>query len=342
MKRAFVILCSLLVFMSVNAQQYPPEWTKFTLGGYMFDIQSGCNEKNLPETDFKNDLLNIARTNLAKQVQVQVQDLANIDKLSVDGKTVITYSANTKISTNVNLKLVETRTLYDLDTKVGYAIAYINRDAARNYYQNELMLVYNKIENSIILAENFVEAGLKLKAKSELESSLQLFALIDEPLLWINIFGASQQNIAEWAKRFSAKEQTVKSMLANLKHTTAIYLSCSADVFGKPYPTLQNELKGILATNGCNFTDNPADADWSITITCSAREHSVVTMGNTKSYFSYVDAHIIINKTTTGQRIYEDEVSIKGGHTFGYPEAARTGYKEISQKIGGIIKENME
>lgn len=342
MKRAYIILCSLWVFLSVNAQQYPPEWAKYTLGGYMYDIQSDSNEKNLPETDFKNYLLNIARTNLAKQVQVRVQDVANLDKQSVNGKTTITYSANTIFSTNVNLKLVETKTAYDLGEKVGYAIAYIDRDAARNYYLNELMLIHNKIENSIVLAENFVEAGFKSKAQSQLESSLKQFALIDEPLLWMNIFGASQRILAEWSERFSAKEQTVKRMLADLKHATTIYLSCSADVFGKSYPTLQNELKGLLAADGCNFTNNPTNADWSITVTCSAREYSVVNMGNSKSYFCYVDAYIVIDKVVTSQRIYEDEVSIKGAHTLGYSEAARAGYKEISQKLGKIIKGSIE
>lgn len=117
MKRAYIILCSLWVFLSANAQQYPPEWTKYTLGGYMYDIQSDSNDKNLPETDFKDYLLNIARTNLAKQVQVRVQDAANLDKQSVNGRTTITYSASTNFSTNVNLKLVETKTAYDLGQK---------------------------------------------------------------------------------------------------------------------------------------------------------------------------------------------------------------------------------
>lgn len=342
MKRAYIILCSLWIFLSANAQQYPPEWVKYTSGGYVYDIQSDSNEKNLSETDFKNYLLNIARTNLAKQVQVRVQDAARLDKQSVDGKTTITYSANTNFSTDVNLKLVETKTTYDPHSNVGYAIAYIDRDAAHNYYQNELMLVNNKIENSIILTESFVEAGFKSKAKSELVSSLQQFALVDESLFWMNIFGASQQNIAEWAERFSAKEQTVKRMLADLKHATTIYLSCSADVFGIPYSMLQNELKGLLAADGCSFMSNPADADWSITITCNAREYSVVNIGNSKSYFSYVDAHVIIDKVITSQRIYEDGLSIKGGHTFGYSDAARAGYKEMSQKLAEIIKGNIE
>ena len=330
------------MFLRVNAQQYPPEWSKYTSGEYMYDIQSDSNNKDLSETDFKNYLLNIARTNLAKQSQVLVQNVARLDKQSVNGKTAITYSTSTNFSTDVNLRLVETKTTYDPQSKVCNVIAYIDRDAVRNYYQNELLLINNKIENSIILAESFLEGGFKSKAISELTSSLQQFTLINEPLLWMNIFGTSQQNITEWTKCFGTKEQTVKRMLADLKHATMIYLSCSADVFGEPYPTLQNKLKGLLASDGCNFTNNPANADWSITITCSSKEYSVVNMGNTKFYFSYVYAHVVIDKVITSQRIYEDEVSVKGAHTFNYSEAARAGYKEMSHKMGNIIKENIE
>lgn len=342
MKQARLLICLLWISFGVRAQQYPPEWAKYTYGGYVYDIQSDSNDRNLSETDFKNYLLNIARMNLARQIQVRVQDVAELNKLSVNGRTAVTYSSNTGFSTDVDLKLVETNTAYDAVSNTGYAIAYIDRDAACNYYKNELTLVHNKIHNSITLANNFVDAGFKSKAKTELESSLKQFAPVDELLFWINIFGVSQSELTDWQERFNASEQTIKRMLADLKHGTVICLSCNADIFGKSYLSLQNELKGILAADGCSFTDNPANADWVITILCQAREYSVVNIGNTKSYFSYVDAHVIIDKTITSQRIYEDEVSVKGGHTFGYSEAAKAGYKEIKQQIGKIIKENIE
>lgn len=328
--------------LGVKAQQYPPEWIRFTYSGYMHDIQSDSNDRNLSETDFKNYLLSIARANLAKQIQVRVQDVAELSKQSTNGQTSITYSSSTNFSTDVNLKLVETRTTYNSISKMGYAIAYIDKEVARNYYKNELSLRYNKINNSIALAENFVSAGFKSKAQSELEASREHIIAADEPLFWMNIFGTSQSELTEWQNHFNMAEQHIKRMLTDLKHGTVIYLSCTADIFGKPYSTLQNELKGILAADGCSFTDNPMDADWVITVTCNTREYSNVKVGNSSSYFSYVDARLVIDKTITSQRIYEDEISVKGGHTFGYPEAARAGYKEIKQEIGKIIKNSIK
>ncbi|MCH5309790.1 MAG: hypothetical protein J1E58_07990 [Prevotella sp.] len=342
MKQIWIAFCLLWVSASAGAQQYPPEWVRYTYGGYMYDIQSGSNDRNLSETDFKNYLLDIARANLAKQIEVRVQDVAELTKAAVDGRSSITYLSTTKFSTDVNLKLVGTKTAYSPIAKIGYAIAYIDRDAARNYYKNELTLIHNKVNNSVAMAESFISAGFKSKAQTELESSLQQVVLADEQLFWLNVFGEAQSGLADWQGRFNTAEQKVKQMLADLRHATVIYLTCAADIFGNSYPTLQNELKGILAADGCSFTDNPANADWVITVTCHAREYSNVNVGKSTSYFSYVDAQITIDKIISSQRIYEDEVSVKGGHTFGYTEAAKAGYKEIKQQIGKIIKNNIE
>ncbi len=341
MKRIGALLLLLLTFLRVNAQECPPEWVEYTYGGYFYDIQSGNNNKELSETDFKNYLLNIARTNLAKQIQVSVQDVAKLDKVSSDGRTAINYASSTTFSTDVDMKLVETKTLYNPASCVGYAIAYIDRDAAHNYYKNELTLVHNKVNNAVVLADSFVSAGFKGKAQTELEASLKNFNSVDELLFWMNIFGASQAELTEWQQRFNSTELEIKRKLADLKHGTVIYLSCNANIFGKPYPTLQNEVKGVLAADGCSFSSSPKDADWVIVITCTAREYSTVKIGNTLSYFSYVNAQISIDKVLTSQRIYEDELSAKGGHILGYPEAARAGCKELKEKIGKIIKENI-
>lgn len=328
--------------MSFYAQECPPEWAKYTYGGYFYDIQSDNNNRRLPEADFKNYLLNSARASLAKQIKMSVKDVAQMNKTAMDGKSSIKYSSNTTFSTDLNMKLVETKSMYSLSTGDGYAIAYIDKDAAKNYYTNELTLVKNKIINSIELADNYMDGGFKKKAELELNKSLKFLNSVDEPLFWINIFGAGQSEINDWQRSFNHVEQNIKRQLADLKHATVIYLSCNADLFGKSYPTLQNELKGKLAAKGCSFTDSPQNADWVITVNCLAREHSNVKAGNSNAFFTYIDAAISIDKTISSQRIYEDEVSVKGCHTFGYQEAAKVGYKDIAKELSKIINQTIE
>lgn len=52
--------------------------------------------------------------------------------------------------------------------------------------------------------------------------------------------------------------------------------------------------------------------------------------GSSVNYFSYVDAEIAVEKVVTNQRIYEDMLTEKGGHTHNFTEAARDAYKKIT------------
>ncbi|MBQ8564765.1 MAG: hypothetical protein IJ442_02905 [Bacteroidaceae bacterium] len=342
MKRVSFIVCLCSLALYSIAQQYPTEWEKYTDKKYMYDIQSDINTLDKSETDFKNYLLNIARTNLAKQIHVKVEDYAALKKQAINGTTSITYSSLTSFSTNVDMKLVETKTTYDASSKTGHAIAYINREVAQDFYRNELSIILNKINNSILLAESYIGAGFKSKAQAELNLSLNLFAPIDNNILWLNLFGTSQSEISQWQNSFSTTEQKIKQKLADLEYGTVIYLSCKADLFGTTYTKLQNELKGILATDGCSFTNNPAEADWAITIYCYATEYTSNNFGNTTTYFAYVNAQIVIDKVITSQRIYEDEITIKGGHTTGFTQAAKDGYKKIKKQLGEAISRNIK
>ena len=218
-KMLFIIL-SLFASLAVEckAQGYPSEWVEYTYSGYLYAIESDNNYKNLSETDFKNYLLDIARTNLAKQIQIRVHDVADLNKQAINGRTSIEYSSQTNFSTDVNLKLLETKTIYDTVSKKGYAIAYINRNNACNYYQNELTLIYTQITNSISIAEDFISEGFKSKAQSELEASRELLEMKNEPLFWINIFGAPQSTLIQWQDTFNSAEQCIESILEDLEH----------------------------------------------------------------------------------------------------------------------------
>ena len=160
----------------------------------------------------------------------------------------------------------------------------------------------------------------------------------EESLFWLNVFGYNQSELNGWQQVFNRGEQKIKSRLAELKYATKVYLSCNADIFGKSYPRLGNELKGALASDGCSFSDDPEDADWDIRINCTAEEYNKMTTGGVDSYLSYVNAVIVIRKVAASQQIYEDEVAVKGGHNFGYNEAAKAAYKNIKEKLESIIK----
>ncbi|MDE5612959.1 MAG: hypothetical protein K2I90_13215 [Odoribacter sp.] len=332
------MLCLIGWTLNLSAQSCPPEWVKYTSGDYLYDIQSDNNNRGVSETDFKNQLLNAARANLAKKVQMQVKEEAGMNKSAVDGKSHVSYTSSTRFSTDVDLKFVDTRTLYNADTKEGLAIAFIEKATACMFYRNEIGRILDKVDNALKTANNYIVSGFKERAKAEVEAVLPEFSRTEEPFFWLNFFGVSRAETSELADKCNAREQAVKQLLADLKHGTLICLVCTADLFGRSYPTLQNELKGKLSAGGCSFTDNPAEADWVIRVKVSARKQKTAVLGGITSYFAYADALITIDKGITSQRIYEDEISVKGGHTRNYTEAAREAYKDLSKRLGEILK----
>lgn len=336
------MLLSLFFVGGVVAQQpYPNEWSAYTQHGYLSDIQMDVNRRDWPESEFLNHLVNQARTNLAKQIQVRVQDHATMNKSALNGRTSISYRVKTSFSTDVELKLVETRTYYHPTTGEGAAIAFLDKAAARRYYLNAVEMVLNKAGNALTIAHNYANTGFKTRAQQELNQVLPEFGAADDCFVWLSFLDYPQAEMAALMDQVNHLEQATKQMIADLQHASVIYLNCKASLFGSSYP-LQNELKGLIATDGCSFTTDPAAADWVINITVTSRQSHTATIGTMTSYFAYLDAEISIDKRITSQRIYEDAVSVKGGHPRGYTEAARAGFKELKTKLGTIIRTNIK
>lgn len=330
-----------ITFASAAQQQYPQIWLNYMTEGYVYDVQSDYNGENKDEIFFKEYLANLARTSLAKQIEVKVEDIAKIAKYSLDGRTATKYVVSTKFSTNVDLKFAKTLTFYNPDTKQGYALAYINKKEAQNYYENELHLLYNKIESAMQLADRYISDGHKPKARHELENILPDVSVAEDCLLWLNILGMQREKLIALQNYITDKKQELKSIITELAHGVSIYLTCSSDMFGSSYAALQDKLKGVLSESGCNFANTRETADYSITVKCTSRKYNTVPFGKGYSYVSYVDASISIDNVVASQRIYENIVSIKGVHIINYTEAARVAYDKVGQQLGPVILKNI-
>lgn len=341
MKRTLLLSLLVCVVCFVKAQDYPLEWSRYTGGRYLYDVQTAYNSRGMSEYEFKNYLAETARATLSRTLEVRVQDAARMDRSSIDGNSSISYSAVTQFSTDVTLKYVYTKTYYNGHTGEGAAIAYLDKEAACVAYKNEIDLIINRVSNTLATARSYINTGFKSRAEDELNGVLPYFVKTDDAFFALTFF-ESGVDINSLRSQCNKLQREVKQMLADLQHSSVIYLSCSADLLGTPYHTLGNEVKGVLSKQGCSFTNDRSRADWVITIKAEARTHSHSTYGATTTYFAYVDAAIIIDKAITSQRIYQDEVTIKGGHTRDYTAAARDAYQKISKRIGDAIATNIE
>lgn len=340
MKKLFVVVLLLAGFGIVRSQNIPPEWVQYTYGSYIYDIQNdNMRSYSGTETAFKDYLLRIAQSKLAEKVQVQVSTRASMEKSAENGRTSMYYRATSTFSTDVNLELIDFKTKYDPKSREGWAIAYINKMDAKRFYSNKVEQIINQAQKTVEICNDYVNKGFKSKASEEAKAALSLFESLPEYFFWLNFFGMPQEEQTDLSNRCSSRENKLKNMVADMKYGNKIHITATADLFGSPYFTLKNELKGVLAKEGCTFTENKEEADWIIGIECAAREYNMMVTGNVASYFAYVDAMLTIDKRMQGElrRIYEDQVSVKGGHTHNYTEAGRAAYKDISQKVGGTI-----
>lgn len=341
-KKVFILLSLVVLSLSEVKAQYPSEWKNYTTAGHLYDIQSEVKDAYTSDTKLVDDLLSLARTNLAKQIQIKIKDDASIQKLSVNGRSNITYASVTYFSTDVDVNLLETKSYFSSAENKMYVIAFINKSEALRFYERQIDVVFNNIEKHINITDTYVETGFKSKAKAEIKKAELEFPKLDNPIFFLTAFDCPEYELQEVLQRYSELEQLVKRKIADLEYGTNIYVTCAADMFGQTYYNLQKELKAKLSEMGCNFTDDRSSADWAIIINANSRQYNTVNFGSTVNYYSYVDAEITLEKVVTNQRIYEDMLTEKGGHTHNFNEAARDAYKKITPEIINLITENIK
>lgn len=338
MKRIVSLFFVTLVFVA-TAQDYPAEWKKYVGGRYLSDIQQGYNDRGMTEEAYKNYLADIARGNIARQLEIKVNDFATTSRHSVNGDVSINYESQLEISTQIKLKHVKTQMTYNTYTREGFAIAYIDKSAAARAYKNDIELIISDVEKSLANARNYKNNGLKTQAKGELNEALPTLQQTNDLFFALTFFDEST-NYRYLLNKCSNLEQSIKKLLTELDHAIVICVQCKADKYGVAYKNLGNEVKGVLSARGCSFTTDPTKADYIIKINATARKHAHSTFGNTTTYFAYVDASISITNKKS-QRIYEDVISVKGG-SINYELAANDAYKKVSKQIGGAVSENIE
>ncbi|MBQ8423916.1 MAG: hypothetical protein IJY36_06630 [Coprobacter sp.] len=337
-----VLLIVLVCPSGLFSQDYPPEWKQYVTTGYISDLQHDKNVAGRSETEFKKYLVDIARSNIGKQIQVRITDYATLNKVSVNGKSEVIYTSTTQFSTDLNIKLVETKSYYNSFTKEGYAIAYINKAQATSAYVKEIRLIYGRIDKAIAIANAYVTTGFKTKARTELNNAKEEFSKLEEPLFWLSIYDYPENKLEDLLSERIVLEQELEQKLLELQYGIGVYVQCSADMFGTAYSQLEGDVKEILSSIGANFAVTPNSADWVIAIRSAAEEYNCVNIGSNLAYFSYVHANLTITKNATGQKIYEGEISEKGSHTHNYNQAARDGYKRITKQISDILIKNIK
>lgn len=351
MKKLLLILLSALSLMAV-AQQ--PDWVNpvlreelYPADTYYTGFASATISGNENKETVHDRVRQNARVEAVASIQVTVEHtieryIQNIQaNEDVSTKDIMTSKAAMRTGTK-DIPGLKVELWENPKTREVYAFAWVK--TANLYRQLMRRIVANntKAEVEMESIEEMAERGDKMQAKNNLP---KIQALIDDIENDQRIMLSIDANVTDEDMSVEETNRLKKryhALIADLKNGINIYLICNAYMFGQSYTALKGEIQGALSPMGCTFVRSGSEADWVITVTATTREYNKSDFGSVSTYFAYVDAKISIEKGATGQRVYEDAISEKGGHTHNYEQAARTAYKDISPKISKIIKEQIQ
>jgi hypothetical protein len=294
-------------------------------------------------------LKDAAKVEAASTIQVHVRNTTVNQALSqtlhnMEGtfrQSVREFSSTTQTSVDMEIPGLQIESWQNPVNGNIAAFAYVKKSILIRQLEKKITVCLTKTGTALEQIDQLIATGQKMQAREvamktlpyfiELEETQKLLAAVDEY--------ADEESLQLQDTR--SLQQRLTGVIAQLKNGISICLMCNASLFGSNYNALMNEIKGELSKMGCNFVNEETQSDWTIRIIADARKYNVVTIGNNQQYFCYVDAEITIKNVTTGQIIYENQISEKGGHPFDYENAARDAYKYISPKISEIIKKQI-
>lgn len=351
--KGLLSLVFVLLSVSVSAQM-PPEWYDLSTRNmyypakeYFVGFSVDFRNTSMPIDVQTKKVADAARVELISTIRVKVESVTTDNLVSASMQSsqgwneeiVQIFQTQTKTSVNMEVPGVKIETWYNASGNEVTAFAYVRRSNLVNHFDKQITVGLIKIESALQNVEQLEAFGQKTQARKKAEETVRLVTDVEYAQRML----LAVDNTANAAKVQASELATLKSRLvhklAELQHGLAICITCTADCFGTPYSSLQGEIKGELSKLGCSFVDDPATADYVVAIQAQAREYNRAEFGGYATYFAYVDANISLTKTATAQLIYDDFLSVKGGHTHNYTQAARAAYKDLSKEIDKLLKQ---
>ncbi|MBR2487018.1 MAG: hypothetical protein IKB46_04425 [Paludibacteraceae bacterium] len=355
MRKLFILL--LLLISLTTFSQLPPAWCDHDLrridypdSEYFTGYAEGApTDSERPEIATQR-LKDAARVEALSTIRIHVKNNTTNNALSQtlrssEGtfrQSIREFTSSTTTTVDMKIPGLQIESWRDPQTGTIYAFAYVKKSTLIRQLEKQITVALTKVEMSLDQVDQLIATGQKLQARSAAEKALPLFAEVDEAQKLLVAVDAEATEETLMLSETRQLQQRLMAMVAQLKNALTICIKVHATAFDSTYPALQEELKGALSPLGCNFVTDPSTADWVINISAQAREYNTVTMGDVNTYFAYVDATVSITKTATGQRVYENMFTEKGGHTHNYHQAAHEAYKNLTSKIRKIVEEQVK
>ena len=119
----------------------------------------------------------------------------------------------------------------------------------------------------------------------------------------------------------------------NIPSKGNIYLMCNALTTSYTYTQLRGDIAGCLSEQGYTMVYSADQADWSIQIYGVTGKKQETQYGSTTWYFTEVTASLFIDRGAFKERVYENNLTLKGSFNTDHDDAALDAYRRFTPKI---------
>jgi len=325
---------------SNRAKQYPQ--SKFFTGYVFTEPRAG----ELPEETIDRAKQE-ARAELTASIHVTVEksttnSLAEVNN-NGDLSSSEAYVSRAKVSTGkIDIPGVTVEYYVDDKKSTVHAFAYVGASSLSSKLQRQLTTQLTRVD---ILEKDIEQYLIDLKrdkAAEALKEAKKQLGDAETTRVTLVAVASDLDDEALMTKEWREASKKLKELEQQVSTGPRVYIACKADCMGRNVPTLGKEIQGKLSAMQCIFVYSEDEADWVIYIEANSRDREEPASEGKSMFFSYVDTSLRIVKRATNQTMYDDAMSVKGGDTRSYYEAARMAYKDIPKKVVEICKQYIQ
>ena len=345
-----MLACVLCLLPFIGEAQSPSAWLtsqarelNYPADAYIWgfvpgNLRSGETESALLarlKTDAKKEAAGKVRTMVEAKISKTDRQFTNGEDYSFSSL----YQDYTRQTIQAEINGIKIETHYDPSERMGYAFAYVKKSELAAYYKSQINLQLQQVQTALNTAATAANAGQKMRAKKACEDALQPLAKAEFAQDLLSAISPYETEALQLDRLSRLKNELLQALI-DLEQSIYIYLKCDETNFGQTVRILGPELKRLLSNNQCSFTDDPAQADYKITITATTRQHDGnVAFGDGTFKFSYADVEVEVYSNYKKMVVYSDGISQKNnGDGATYESAGRNALKLAAGKVWENIK----
>ena len=319
------------VLPEIREISFPPEtfFSEFAQG----NLRNGENVSTLLErlkTDAKRGAAGNIRTTIVSQIEKTERQVTQ----NHDSKFLSVYQDYTRQSVQAEITGIRVESYYDEEKQWGYAFAYVKKHDLATYYAAQIDLQLQQVENSLQLSKTAVHNDQKAQAYKTCKNALQPLSKAEYARDLLSAIVPENRDGLQ-SERIARLKKELFQQLMDLEQSTYVYIQCSETNFGKPVRILEPELKRLLSNSQCSVTDDPAEADFKITVTATTRQHDgSAVFGDGTLKFSLADVEVEVYNNRKKKVVYSEGLSQKNNRDGAtYESAGRNALKLAASKV---------